>query len=528
MADDTNREDGASSSPAEKARALATDAIIDRFGGVRPMAGKLGVPAETVQDWRKRGFIPEDQAADMAAVAATHGISLDRTEIDAATAPASQIGEADRQRLAALEREVAEKARRDAAEPPTPEPTPAPKPTPASTPKPASTTTTKPASTKPTAGPTTSPPLIPPPQPRRGGGLMSGTALLIAILALGVAGYGQWTAMQNRTPPALPDLEPLRTELAQQRAENDSNRDALAALTARVQALESRPVPQPETTEIVGPAPQEDAPQQPGDPAVDLEPLRRQQAELAARLDQLEQQARMAEPAVDADALTSRLDNLEQRAETVTTLADGQLTLRQQTQALAERVAALEARRQQASAGEGLVVAVGQLQAALTAGRPYEREYRAVAALTGDQPALRAALAPLEATAEAGLPSDVALMRQFRELAPAILRAERTRADASWTEQALGRLSSVITIRRASGEVAGLGADAVLARAEAALIDGEIDKAVAEMENLEGPAAAVAAPWLAGARARVAAETAGNQLAELALKRLSGDGEPTP
>ncbi|MQP65811.1 hypothetical protein GE253_10710 [Niveispirillum sp. SYP-B3756] len=482
MADEMNREAPVAGSPAEKARALATDSIIERFGGIRPMAGKLGLPAEDVQLWRKRGFIPLSVADDLAAAAAAHGITLTRGEIDAASAPEQSPTEAERRRLAELEREVTDN-RNDKAERPAPPTTPPAKPAPS---------------------------LTPPPRPR-GGRLLGGTALLLALAALGLAGYSHWQqqemALAVPAPQPSIDQTPLESQIAALRADAQSDRAQVAALAKRLDnaeaqlrqlaALPAATAPAPVATDA--PA----TPQTPGTP-VDLEP------QLAPLRDQV-------------TTLGQRVDGLEKLTALLPGLHDGHNDLRQKQEELGGRVDVLEARKQQASAGEGLVVAIGQLQTALVAGRPYAKELRAVQALTRDHPDLAATLAPLSASADSGLASDVALNRQFRDLAPAILAADRTRSDASWTDQALGRLSSIVTIRRASGEVAGDGADAILARAEAALNDGAIAKAVTEMEMLAGPAAEKAAPWLAQARARVAAEAAAQALADLALARLSGD-----
>jgi hypothetical protein len=480
MADEMNREANVAGSPAEKARALATDSIIERFGGIRPMAGKLGLPAEEVQLWRKRGFIPLSVADDLATTAAAHGIALTRGEIDAASAPEQSPTEAERRRLAELEREVTDN-RNDKAERPAPPAPPA-----------------KPA-----------PSLTPPPRPR-GGRLLGGTALLLALAALGLAGYSHWQQQEMALAAAAPqpsiDLTPMESQIAALRADAQSDRAQVAALAKRLDNAEAQLRQLAALPTATAPAPMADAPaiaQAPSNP-LDLEP------QLSPLRDQV-------------TALGQRVEGLEKLTALLPGLHDSHNDLRQKQEELGGRVEALETRKQQASAGEGLVVAIGQLQTALVAGRPYAKELRAVQALTHDDPDLEATLAPLSASADSGLTSDVALNRQFRDLAPAILAADRTRSDASWTDQALGRLSSIVTIRRASGEVAGDGADAILARAEAALNEGAIAKAVTEMEKLAGPAAEKAAPWLAQARARVAADAAAQALADLALARLSGD-----
>ncbi len=47
-------------------------AVIEAFGGIRPMAHKLGVPVSTVQGWKQRDTIPEHRIADILAAADAH------------------------------------------------------------------------------------------------------------------------------------------------------------------------------------------------------------------------------------------------------------------------------------------------------------------------------------------------------------------------------------------------------------------------------------------------------------------------
>lgn len=55
---------------------LNADAIIERFGGIRPMATKIGVPVTTVQGWKKRGVIPGNRAHLIEQAASAHGVEL--------------------------------------------------------------------------------------------------------------------------------------------------------------------------------------------------------------------------------------------------------------------------------------------------------------------------------------------------------------------------------------------------------------------------------------------------------------------
>ena len=50
--------------------------VIERFGGIRPMATKMGVPVTTVQGWKKRNVIPGNRRADVVNAAAAHDVDV--------------------------------------------------------------------------------------------------------------------------------------------------------------------------------------------------------------------------------------------------------------------------------------------------------------------------------------------------------------------------------------------------------------------------------------------------------------------
>ena len=56
------------------------DKIISQFGGVRPMAAKIGKSPSTVQSWKDRQSIPDDQKTVVWGKAQEHGVGL--AEID--------------------------------------------------------------------------------------------------------------------------------------------------------------------------------------------------------------------------------------------------------------------------------------------------------------------------------------------------------------------------------------------------------------------------------------------------------------
>jgi hypothetical protein len=50
--------------------------IVDRFGGIRPMASKMRIPVTTVQGWKKRGVIPGNRRGDVLRAARDYQVDL--------------------------------------------------------------------------------------------------------------------------------------------------------------------------------------------------------------------------------------------------------------------------------------------------------------------------------------------------------------------------------------------------------------------------------------------------------------------
>ncbi len=186
--------------------------------------------------------------------------------------------------------------------------------------------------------------------------------------------------------------------------------------------------------------------------------------------------------------------------------------------ALLDRMVELESRLQRAElsdqVGWALVISGAELRTALRGSAPFAAELKtfrgAVAALGGGDGLLNAALAAVDAYASEGIPTLESLNGELAALAPRLMavsgQEETSLEEKDWITELRGRLASLVTIRRTGSGVTGSSAEAVVARAEAALAAGDLKTAVTEMETLQGDSALLAAPWLAGARGRLAAE----------------------
>jgi hypothetical protein len=83
---------------------------------------------------------------------------------------------------------------------------------------------------------------------------------------------------------------------------------------------------------------------------------------------------------------------------------------------------------------------------------------------------------------------------------------------------------SAISIRRIGADATGEEPGAVLARAEAALNQGDLAAAIKEVETLPAPTRDAFAHWLDDARARVSANDTLSKLESTVLASLGGSG----
>jgi len=476
---------GESGAPAGEGSAMAEDdkktialpaaEVIQRFGGIRPMAAKLGISFSTVQGWKERDHIPEQRHAEIAALAAKHGVSLE------GPAPAAAAPPADKPAF----RQVAPPA--------------------------------------PGAGPAAGdrPPPIPPPlvshaapPERRGLGVAGAALVSIAVVAAAFAGAYVTRELWLGEGPSAAMPAP---------AQPGVDRAALDALAARLAKLEkdmaARPAgaaaPDPKLAEDILAFDKRLTELQNALYAVRDQAKRDAQAGTAT-LSEVAQAAKAAaaEQAKAAAALAQRVEALEKGTDPAAFIAirNGLNDLSAKLDALAKRMEATErvaaSARAEGMAQAALALSVGQLRRAVESGAPFAAELAACRSLAGTDAALAAPLDQLAPLAAAGVAGRADLAQSFKQAAGAVVHAARAREGetGAW-RRFLAWLDSLVTVRPV-GAASGDGPAAVAARAEAKLGAGDLAGAVAELGALKPPAADAAKPWLDRARARLQAEQA--------------------
>lgn len=504
--DGASRDDDGSESQAEG----PAQRVIGQFGGIRPMASKLGVAVSTVQGWRERGTIPAARHGQIVAAAEQHDVTIDRDDLaasaaagDAGGAPkpaASRIpSSARREEAAASSAAPHQGEAHRAAEPP-------------------DASANGAATATPQAG-----------RERRGFG--AGALLGAFVLGAVVLGLGAAAAVVTREA-WLPLTGPATTsgvseeQLAALEEQFAAREEQFAALDER---LSSRAVEIEQAAQ--GTAREAAARLEGGFDAV------------TERLDALEERA--ARQSAEADSRLEALPALQERSDRtsrdvqdlsnqVSTLSTAVQDLRQTTDDLQSRLAEAVAARQEARAAASdrtaVALAVLQLRDALRTGDPFPNELAAVREVTAEapepmRPALGEATESLSPYAENGVPGIVGLTAAFPETARKIAAAGSGGDEGDWVADMKRRVTGLVAVRP-TGPVEGDGTSAIVARAEAHLDAGNLNAAVSELEKLKGAAAEAAKPWLEKARARLAANEALGTLAR-AVAGGSGAGGDT-
>jgi hypothetical protein len=489
----------------------AVDRIVERFGGIRPMANKLDIPVTTVQGWRKRGAIPLARHADLRVAATKHAIALDDADLDAAT-PTEERGAADSAPV--TEATVAETPTTTPESPQTEAtlnaaaPDDAAKPdAPAAESITASITASGAESVAAPAASVEPPPSQPLPtpdyldEPRSASGFASAlsiVALLVGAAALAEPWWGPqlsgWPNGASVPAASAPAADPALRAQVQQLAE-------------RIGRLEQRPAS--------------------AAPAGDSAALDAAISQLTQRLDSLEKRpaATGGGDAAGTAALADRLGGLEQRLTALGGGAKAAQDLGKEIEALKQQIASVgqtvETRRDSGMAAQALVLAAGQLRATLAAGQPFQQDLQSVRALGIGDAGVTQPLDAVAPFAAKGIPTQAQITDRFRPLASDIVRAAERGDGANWIDSVTGKLSTLVTVRRQGGGVVGSSADAIVARAEAALGENNLGKAVEELSALQGAGAGAAAAWLADAKARLAADQAARALTQRAIALLT-------
>lgn len=295
-------------------------------------------------------------------------------------------------------------------------------------------------------------------------------------------------------------------------------------VAARLAALEAKPDPAPRIA------------------ALEARPAGGADASLADRLAQLESQVSQVRAQTgDLNKIAARLNEMQVATQgreiLLQTITDVQASLvslqglvRQAQQQLSQQTgridtveATLNDRRTADLRNEAVVLAVGQLRAQTQTARPFDKQIAALRSMAGADVELLQLLDRIQDGAENGVPTREELRAELTRQAPELVRSAKVGDGNDWWNQAMYRVSQVISIRRVGADAKGDGVNAAVARAEAMAEADDLQGAVQALKPLTGLPADVVRPWLRAAERRLNLDDAGEELQRIVIERLGID-----
>ncbi|KAL5384031.1 MICOS complex subunit mic60 [Paraphaeosphaeria sporulosa] len=150
-----------------------------------------------------------------------------------------------------------------------------------------------------------------------------------------------------------------------------------------------------------------------------------------------------------------------------------------------------------------LVVAVEAVKSALEnqiVPKPFITELAALKEIAADDPVVAAAIASINPAAyQRGIPNSAQLIDRFRRVAQEVRKAALLPEDAGVASHLASLAMSKVLFKK-SGLAVGQDVEAVLARTEALLEEGDLDAAAREMNGLQGWAKVLSKDWLGECR----------------------------
>ncbi len=186
------------------------------------------------------------------------------------------------------------------------------------------------------------------------------------------------------------------------------------------------------------------------------------------------------------------------------------------------RLAILETQETRTAQAAATALAAAAVVEASQGSGPFAAQVSGLIAMTPPSPEL-SALAQLAAI---GAPSRAALAASFPDYAARAASAARAPGEgAGLGDQITYALSRVVTLRRV-GDVPGNGVDAVIARAERQVEDGDLDHALRTLDSLPKSSHDAIAGWRDGAQRRAEIDRNAAALRARALQALAASARP--
>lgn len=494
--------------------------IIERFGGIRPMAAKVGAPVTTVQGWKKRDVIPGARRDDVLKAANENNININDLLTDKPVLRTS--GEASAF-IPTPQKEETSSATSDRDDVKiTVEPIIRPQ------------TKPLPSSFTSNTGPTHEELMAAIAQGQKKAVRASiWTAIIFAAILGGAATLAlipsakkveeheaQIAALDkevteiNESAGFIKDMVPedMRKEMAALKAQAEDVAEDVKNVAAQAKEVSKTVLATNagSLSDRLSVIEAKFADMQDGQAMKDLTARIRGLEVTAAGQEQLN--AAVSELSKIVDAIDGQVNALDDK------LAEAQLAPQS---ALGETLQGVSNNDMKAAA---LLIAFSQLRDSLNRNAPLKDDIALLQKLVGnEQPELQQALARLAPQAEkGGVLSSEGLSKEFKGLAGDIVFASLNGEDVSMTDKAKVRLTQMMNIKKDGELVGGTPTQQTVAKAQEQLNANDVQGAIATLQSLDGEAKAQAQPFIDQAQATVLADQIQNMLRQMIVSSVGG------
>jgi hypothetical protein len=224
-------------------------------------------------------------------------------------------------------------------------------------------------------------------------------------------------------------------------------------------------------------------------------------------------------------------DMLEQSVQQLQEMIGGQESGQKVTQELAEAQSAQDGALGQTLQGvsmedlqaAAMLLAFSKFRETLNREEPFEDDLVLLQNLAGDNAELLNALNRLAPEADDGVLTPAGLSNELKSLTGDIVFSSLKGEDVSLQEKAAARMNNVFQVEKDGVPVSGTQTQQTVARAQQSLDEGNIEQAIKELQSLEGEAAQTARPLIEEAEMTLLAERVQNMIGNNILSRLGGE-----
>ena len=166
------------------------------------------------------------------------------------------------------------------------------------------------------------------------------------------------------------------------------------------------------------------------------------------------------------------------------------------------------------------LVGVGQLRLAIKTGKPFVEELKSLEAINIGEEAKYIIEKKLRDESTKGITKFSEIRLSFQRIAGKVVSNSKIEIDEEdLVTQIFSRISDSVTWRKTS-QLIGTGVEAIVARAEDNLIQGDLESAINELESLEPKAKLILGDWLQAAKKHITANKAVSSLQNIAISQL--------